>query len=169
MEDLKLRNRFIKNVEDHIGIIHKICNIYCNNAEDRQDLFQDVMLQLWKSYPRFKGKSEFSTWMYRVSLNTALYFVRKENKHPNIQNLDERTAIIPEYDNDKSELDEEVKFLLKAIDKLKKIDKAIIMLYLERKSYEDISEITGFSKSNVSVKLVRIKRQLEKEPSKSFN
>lgn len=169
MKNTELKNSFIERVETHIGIVHKICNIYSRGAEEKKDLFQDIMLQLWRSYQKFRGRSEFSTWMYRVSLNTALYYVRKEKKHSDNQSLDDNNVSFQKYETDRSDLDEEVRLLLKAIDKLKKIDKAIIMLYLDRRSYEEISGITGFTRSNVSVKIVRIKKQLEGELRKSFN
>jgi len=82
MEDRVLRHQFIEKIESHQGIIHKICNVYCHDCEDKKDLFQEIMVQLWRSYQSFKGRSEFSTWMYKVCLNTALYYVRKEKKTP---------------------------------------------------------------------------------------
>ena len=107
--------------------------------------------------------------MYRVSLNTALYYIKKESKHSDIHKLKENTSELPDFQTDDYAHDEELKLLLNAIDKLNKIDKAIILLYLDKKSYEEISDICGYTRSNVSVRLVRIKRQLEVEVRKFTN
>ncbi len=169
MEDRMLKDSFIERLNNNQGIISKICNIYCFNEEDRKDLYQEITLQLWRSYPGFKQLSAFSTWMYRVSLNTALYYKRKENKHQNNYTINENITASIEDDDYKSDLEEELKYLFIAITELKKIDRAIIMLYLDKRSYQEISDITGLSRSNVSVKLVRIKLQLEKKLRKTFN
>lgn len=150
------KETFSKLIQEHQGIINKITRIYVEHPEERKDLFQEICLQLWKSWPTFRKKSSFSTWLYRVSLNTAISMIRKKKYRI-------RTEPLKEYDlieenlsmPDKSEL------LYKAIAKLSRIEKAIILLWLEEKSYEEISDIIGISRSNVSVKLVRIRKKLE--------
>lgn len=151
------KKEFSKLIKDHQGIIHKITLIYTNCTVDREDLFQEICLQLWKSYPSFKEKAKFSTWMYRVALNTAISMVRKKKNGISYELLRE-TDKTPE---EKSEEINKAQLLYRSISKLNRIDKAIILLWLEEKNYEEIATIMGTSKNNVSVKLVRIKKHLE--------
>ncbi len=153
-------NNFLNLILDNQGIIYKICNIYANSEEDKNDLKQEIILQLWKSYPNFQGKSKFSTWMYRIAFNTAITNIRKSKRHPVIQALSGTEQIFSE----KEEIDylnEDINHLYKAISKLKDVEKAIVMLYLEEKNYKEIGEIIGISEKNVSVKLVRLKKKLK--------
>ncbi|WP_439473745.1 RNA polymerase sigma factor [Algoriphagus formosus] len=152
----EIEKEFISRIEKHQGIIHKICFVYAKNESDRKDLYQEIILQLWKSYPGFKGNSSFSTWMYRVALNTAI----TQNKKPKLLLL--KTEVSPEIDDrvSKMEASEDIKVLYEAISHLNKIEKAIILLWLDEKSYDEIAETIGISVKNVSVKLVRIKSKL---------
>lgn len=150
------KKKFSDLVLKNQNVIHKITYIYSDTHEDREDLFQEICLQLWKSYGNFKSKSKFSTWAYKVALNTALSFIRKRNKRAETKNLRfESSKVVEDTDDEINS-----KKLFKAISKLNKIDRAIIMLWLEETSYEEIASIMGMSKSNVSVKLVRIKKAL---------
>lgn len=148
---------FIERVYGHIGIIYKICNMYAGESE-KSDLQQEIIYQLWKSYPSFKGNARFQTWMYKVALNTALLGLRKRNRkvlevsHDGIDLPDESVV-----DNEKQS---QIQELYKHISKLNDVDKAIIFLYLEQCSYEEIADITGLSIKNISVRLVRIKEKL---------
>ena len=152
----KIEVSFIAKINKHQGIIHKICYVYSNKSIDNEDLYQEVVLQLWKSYPSFKGKSEFSTWMYRVALNTVISLTKKPSLF-----VSQSKASTPFYDIEKTmDFSEEVKILYQAISRLKKVEKAIILLWLEEKSYDEISDTIGISVKNVSVKLVRIKNKL---------
>ena len=126
------------------GIIYKVCNLYCFEKEYKEDLFQEIVLQLWRAFPGFRNESLPSTWMYRVALNTAISHFRKEGRKPHRRSISSLEFQLP----DLSQFQDEN-------------EKAVIMLYLEEKSYEEISEITGISKSNVGVKLNRIKSKLE--------
>ncbi|MBN1352924.1 sigma-70 family RNA polymerase sigma factor [candidate division KSB1 bacterium] len=153
------KTEFVKRITENQGIIHKICNFYCYNAEDRQDLYQEITLQLWKSYPEFRSQSAFSTWMYRIALNTAITMTRKMNIFDTLAEH-EQLLILQEESESVQELEEDIRILYKAIEKLNKIEKAIILLWLEEKSYDEVAEITGLSVKNVSVKLVRTKRKL---------
>ena len=139
------------------SLIHKICGIYASTEVDQQDLFQEIIINLWQGIEGFEGKSKISTWIYRVGLNTAISKARKSKRNvlQYTQNLPER-----EWQAD-TDHEREITVLYQAIDQLKPSEKAIILLYLESKSYEEISEIVGISKSNVSVKLVRLKKKLE--------
>lgn len=144
-------------IEKNQAIIHKVTLIYTSTLADREDLFQEICLQLWRSFPNFREESKFSTWMYRVALNTAISNIRKQQKKIVAEPLSNRLQIPAEPTDDA----ENAKLLYAAISKLNRIDKAIILLWLEEKSYDEIASITGLTKSNVSVKLMRIKRKLE--------
>jgi len=158
----KLEKEFIERVNDSQGIIHKVCGMYCDNKEHRKDLFQEILIELWKSYPSFKGESKFSTWMYRVGLNVAIQDFRKTKKKVDrFELLPDRVKYIADVEQDDI-LDEEVKLLYKAIDELNKIEKAIIMLHLEDKKNEEIAEIVGITQNYVRVKMNRIKLKLKK-------
>ncbi len=151
------KKAFSELIEEHQAIIHKVTMVYANGRANREDLFQEICLQLWKSYPNFREEAKFSTWMYRVALNTAISNVRKEKNNPDYEQLRDNDRIEDEGADEK----EKVSLLYRAISKLNRIDKAMILLWLEEKNYEEIASIMGTSKKNVSVKLVRIKRKLE--------
>lgn len=147
---------FLKLIYDNQAILHKICFAYARSDTERKDLEQEITLQLWKSYASFRGQSAFSTWMYRVALNTAISMTKKTS----LFFLSDNTTEIPEDYEASMDLSEDVKVLYKAIHKLKKIDKAIILMWLDEKSYEEIADTIGLSVKNVSVRLVRIKNRL---------
>ena len=157
---------FLTNLNQDIGIVHQVCHTYFRrDAVAREDVFQDIMYQLWKSYPQFKGESKFSTWMYRVALNTAITHtaithIRRSTRAPRNVELTESVARAPHISEHMSRV-EEVRLLHEAIAALAEIDKAIILLHLEDQNYDEIASITGLTKTNVSVRLVRIKRALK--------
>ncbi|MDZ7771754.1 MAG: sigma-70 family RNA polymerase sigma factor [Balneolaceae bacterium] len=153
--------KFLERVMDDQKIIHKVCGMYCDNEEDRKDLFQEMLVNLWKSYPSFRGDAKFTTWMYRVCLNVAFQQLRKRDKSR------EYTTSPGDFDRmrmpGKEELPEnELNLLYKAIAQLSEIEKAIVMLYLEAKGNEEISEIIGISQNNVRVRMTRIRKKLKK-------
>jgi RNA polymerase sigma-70 factor (ECF subfamily) len=158
------KKEFSELIQKNQRIIHKITMIYANSSADREDLFQEICLQLWKSYPGFREEAQFSTWIYRVALNTAISNIRKSKNSLSFEPLRE-TDRIPDESSDETE---QVKLLYSAISKLNRIEKAIILLWLEEKNYEEIASIMGTSKTNVSVKLVRIKRKLEEMISETI-
>lgn len=140
--------------------MHKVCRMYCDEEEERKDLFQEIVIHLWKSYPSFKGDAKFSTWMYRVAFNIAIQHLRKEKKKK------EDTVLPERFDQLSNELEgeelvEEKKALRFAINQLNEIEKAIVMLYLEERDNEDIAEIIGISQNNVRVKMTRIRNKLK--------
>lgn len=155
-----MKEEFLQNITSNQAIIHKVTRIYCDNVDDRKDLFQEILIQLWKSYGSFKEQSKFSTWMYRVSINTAITaFKRGARKNLKSQFVQELPQIVDdEYDTD---LEENLNMLHEAIGQLTGIEKSIILLYLEDKSYEEIAEITGITQNYVRVKMNRIKKKLE--------
>ncbi len=155
---------FISAIKENEGFIYKIANVYTNNTEDRNDLVQEIIYQLWKSFDNFRQKSTLSTWIYRVALNVALYQLKLSKKKILTVPIDEYITDRQEIDN--SENDEEWKILKQQIDNLNLLDKGIVMLYLDNKSYDEIAEIIGISKSNVGTKLLRIKEKLKSQINK---
>jgi len=151
------KKAFDELFEKHKGIIYKVSMLYTRNREDQEDLFQDICFQLCRTYNNFREEAQFSTWLYRVALNTAINQVRKNKKKSTSEAFYENIHYVSLNGENN---DGQVNQLFKAISLLNKIDKALILLWLEEKSYEDIADILGISKSNVSVKLVRIKKQL---------
>jgi RNA polymerase sigma-70 factor, ECF subfamily len=151
---------FLENLNQNMGIVHQVCHTCFRDAMEREDVFQDIMYQLWKSYPQFKGESKFSTWMYKVALNTAITHIRRKTRAPQNAELTESAVRVPYIDEHMSRV-EEVRLLHEAIAALTDIDKAIILLHLEDQNYDEIASITGLTKANVSVRLVRIKRALK--------
>jgi len=156
----KDKNEFISRVNDNRDIIQKICRIYCSGACNQQDLSQEIVYQLWKSYGSFRNESALSTWIYRVALNTAFQFIRN-NKKQALHDSGEYNdySQLPEDETEQHDL---TKILYELINRLKAFDKALILLWLEKKSYRDISRILGISEKNVSVKLTRIKDELRR-------
>jgi len=155
-----LEDEFINRVMASQGIVHKVCNMYCINEDERKDLFQEIMIQLWKSYPSFRGDAEFSTWMYRVALNVALQKLRNEEKSKEYSLLSEHIKNLPQ-ENKNDDLAVEKKLLYRAIKELNDVEKAIVMLYLEEKGNEEIAEIMGITQNYVRVKMTRIRTKLK--------
>ncbi len=149
---------FIQLIQNNEGILFKISGLYSNNSTESQDLRQEMIYQLWKSYASFKGQSKISTWLYKVCLNTALVFVKKNNHRPMKVENDEQ--IYQMTDNQDPDFADQVHHLYQSIKKLNKIERAIILLHLEGNSYEEISEITGFKNSNIGTRLGRVKNKL---------
>lgn len=161
-----LEQEFSRRIQESQGIIHKVSRMYCDNEEHRKDLFQEILIQLWKSYPSFRGDSKFSTWMYRVAINVAIQDLRKTKKK---QQLFFQTNQFKDTSEEKkSEVEnEKLKLMHSAIAKLNKVEKAIVMLHLDEKSNEEIAEIVGITQNNVRVKMNRIKTKLSKTVKKN--
>jgi len=155
-----LEKEFLDIVGANQGIIHKVCNIYCDDEEDRNDLFQEILAQLWKSYPSFRKESKFTTWMYRVALNTAITSFKKIRRQPGFNRLSDQNLQIAD-EMSSLEMDENIALLKQAVSKLSGIEKSIILLFLENKNYEEIAEITGITQNYVRVKMNRIKKKLK--------
>src|SRR5882762_5940954 len=152
---------FLADVNQNIRIVHRVCHTYFpRDAMEREEVFQDIMYQLWKSYPRFKGESKFSTWMHKVALNTAITHIRRSTREPRSAELPEPIDHAPDM-NEHMHREKEIRQLYKAIDTLMDIDRAIILLHLEDQDYDEIAAITGLTRTNVSVRLVRIRRALK--------
>jgi len=157
---------FIAALKDTEGLLIKIASVYTNNPDDKNDLIQEIIYQLWKSFDSFKQKSSLSTWIYRVALNVAVYHLKVSKRKVLTVPLEEQYLDYHELDN----IDGEKKWELfrRQVNNLNLLDKAIIMLYLDNKSYDEISEIIGISTSNVGTKLARIKEKLKAQISKQL-
>lgn len=156
-----MEKEFLQIIKRNQGIIHKVCNIYCDDQDDRNDLFQEIVAQLWKSFPSFREESKFSTWMYRVALNTAITSFKKTKRRPDQNRLTFENFQIKDENYD-AETEDEIKNLHKAVSQLTGVEKSIVLLFLENKKYEEIAEITGITQNYVRVKMNRIKKKLKK-------
>lgn len=150
---------FLSVIKEYERVIYKVCYLYATPNAPLNDLYQEVVLNIWKAFAKFRGESKISTWIYRIALNTCISFFRKEKKIPEIITLTyEVNGMIDEQD----EMQVMLKELHTLISRLGQLDKSIILLYLEEKQYEEISEITGLTVTNVATKLSRIKDKLRK-------
>ena len=151
----------MKLVQEHRLLLYKVCRVYCFTEVDRQDLFQEIVIQLWKSYPGFRGDSKFSTWLYRIALNTAISDLRKHKRRPSTTSTDDIPPALPEM-TWPGEEEQQLQQLYAAINRLSDVEKALVMLYLEDKSYEEMEEIMGINQNNLRVKMNRIREKLRK-------
>ncbi len=156
-----MEKEFLQIIKRNQGIIHKVCNIYCDDQDDRDDLFQEIVAQLWKSFPSFREESKFTTWMYRVALNTAITTFKKTKRRPDQNRLTYENFQVKD-ENYVTETEDEIKNLHRAVAQLTGVEKSIVLLFLENKKYEEIAEITGITQNYVRVKMNRIKKKLKK-------
>ncbi len=159
--------QFLQLINEHKGILFKICKIYQEDADDRNDLLQEMTLQLWLAFDSFRGDSKFSTWMYRVALNSAIVFFKKQKRRPDNQPLHH------DFDAEEEislagEKEEELALFYRAVQQLGKVEKALIYLYMENQPYEEIASHLGITELNVRVRLNRVKNKL-KEIIKKMN
>ena len=155
-----MEKEFLKIISQHQDILLKVCRMYGSSCDDAEDLFQEMVLQLWRSFPSFRHEAKVTTWMYRLALNTAITSLRSNSRRPQWQPLKlqhlnfsgtETERLDVEYDQE----------LQRAINALNKLDKALVMLYLDEKSYREMAEIMEMSESNVGVRISRIKKKLK--------
>jgi RNA polymerase sigma factor (sigma-70 family) len=154
---------FLSVLDSHKGILYKVASTYCKNAEDRKDLLQEITIQLWRSFPNYSAQYQYSTWIYRIALNVAISFYRKENRRK-LSALPLSPDIIEAGNSSPHPVKEEPLDLLQQfIAELRELDKALMLLYLEEKSYKEIAEIIGISETNVATKISRIKKLLQQK------
>jgi RNA polymerase sigma-70 factor, ECF subfamily len=161
LQSIVSQDEFVQLVYQHRSMLYKLCSLYCLPAQDRQDLFQEIVIQLWKSYPKFRGESKFSTWLYRIALNTAISDLRKKKNQitvPGSETFPEQVQDVQYY----REKDEQIQQLYAAINHLTEVEKALVMLYLEDKTYHEMEEILGINENNLRVKMNRIKEKIRK-------
>ncbi len=159
MEKQEAERQFEVHLREHQRLIEKICSIYVFTEADRQDLFQEIVIQLWKAYPRFKGESSFGTYLYRIALNTAIAGLRKKKKDF-IQTYEPEKLPHRPDDNSGVVAEEQLQQLYHSIGKLNEVEKAIVLLYLEDKSYREMETILGMTEGALRVKMSRIKDKL---------
>ena len=159
MQPTVVQGDFLKMLNENQGLIRKVCHLYGRDVNGKDDLYQEIVIQLWKAFGSFRGESKFSTWIYRIALNTAISDLRKKNRSIDLK----FPEFIPKEDADTVDhtKEEQLKQLYAAISKLSEIEKAIVMLYLEDKSYDEMEEILGINNGNLRVKMNRIKDKLK--------
>ena len=160
------KNEFISIVNENQSIINKICYGYANNSEDRLDLKQEILIQLWKAYPKFNHNSQISTWIYRIALNTVISNFRKAKRKIHENELLLSNYQVPDI-NENKELDDNIAKLYQLIYQLNDLEKAIMLLYFDDQPYKEIAEIVGISETNVATKINRIKSKLKNQFTKN--
>lgn len=158
---MDIKNQFTKVIKENEGLIFKITTLYTHSMEDRDDLYQEIVYQLWKSFPSFQEQSKISTWMYRVALNTAIYHLKKSKRE--VTTIPINMEMLKLADHVDTVEEERIKMLYRRIHLLNLLEKGIVLLYLEGKNHEEIAAITGLSKTNVGTKLSRIKEKLKSQ------
>jgi RNA polymerase sigma-70 factor, ECF subfamily len=156
-----LQDRFQSLIGEHKKILYKVCNLYCKNPDDREDLAQEIAIQLWRSFGSFDDRCRFSTWMYRIALNVAISFYRRENTRIRYVFSDNERLLnaIDETANER----EEIQVLYQFIESLDAFNKALVLLYLEGNSYLEAAEVLGISETNVATKISRMKKRMREE------
>jgi RNA polymerase sigma-70 factor (ECF subfamily) len=153
------KTTFVAIIKEHEGIIYKITRVYTDTIEDQKDLYQEIVYQLWKSFDSFKGNSKISTWIYRIALNTSIAHLNKRKKKIKQVTLD--FELLKIADQKDTVIEERLSLLYQKIKQLNVVEKGLILLFLEGKSYDEIAAITGFTSSNVGTRLSRIKKKLK--------
>lgn len=156
-----LEKSFLDQLDENQNLIHKICSLYTNNEEAHKELFQEITVQLWRAYPQFRGDAKFSTWAYKVALNTAMALYRKSVKAATVTfDSDIHNIHVEDYNY---EIDEHIRLLYKAVrEQLNDVEKALVFMYLEEKDYSEIAETLGISEVNARVRINRVKMKLKK-------
>jgi RNA polymerase sigma-70 factor, ECF subfamily len=160
MTENRHKDLFLDILEKNIGIILKISRAYTKTVHDKEDLINDITLELWKSFGRFKGESKISTWIYRVAINTSMNFNRKKQNDKLYFPADLKQFDCPNWITEPMDFSH-TEVLYECIDELNQLNKAIILLYLDGNSHDEISEITGISKTNVGTRISRIKELIK--------
>jgi RNA polymerase sigma-70 factor (ECF subfamily) len=161
LQDPAIQETFIKLVSEHRGMLYKVCRLYCFTESDRQDLLQEIIFQLWRSYPSFRGEARISTWLYRIALNTAISGLRKQKRLVTTVDPESLPTELQDIQYP-AEKEEQLRLLYTAIDRLSEVEKALTMLYLEDRSYQEMEDILGISQNNLRVKMNRIRDKLRK-------
>jgi RNA polymerase sigma-70 factor (ECF subfamily) len=159
METKELEREFLDMIAAQKRVIYKVCYIYAKDQDDLNDLFQEVVLNLWKSFPSYRGDSKLTTWVYRIAMNTCITFLRRSNTR--LQTIP-MTADVASLVADEEGRTGQLQELYRLINKLGKLERALILLWLEERSYQEMADILGISKANVAVKLLRTKEKLKK-------
>ena len=158
------QDRFLALLEEHKRILYKVSNAYCRNPEDRQDLIQEIVIQLWQSFGRFDDRSRFSTWMYRVAMNVAISYYRYESRRRrDTVSIESPGLVVAITDPGLGEAGDELRILHQMIARLDELDRALMILYLDGYSHSEISDVIGITATNVATRINRIKQRLRTE------
>lgn len=158
---------FLSVIESHKGILYKVVNAYCKDEENRKDLIQEIIFQLWKSFDRYNNQYKYSTWIYRIALNVSISFYRRESVRQPVTSFYNEQVLQVTEEGQHSEKDEHLQQLHQFITELRDMDRALMLLYLEEKSYKEMAEITGLSETNIGTRIGRIKMVLKQKFSKT--
>jgi RNA polymerase sigma factor (sigma-70 family) len=161
MRTLEIQERFQARLEEHKKILYKICNSYCRDRDARDDLAQEIIIQLWQSFGKYDESRRFSTWMYRIALNVAISFYRRERTRTRHVISDEEHVL--EAANETESQSEEMRVLYQFIEGLDPLNKALVLLYLDGNNYQEIAEVVGISETNVATKISRLKSKMKQE------
>ena len=159
MDTKELEKEFLDMIEAQKRTIYKVCYIYANDQDDLNDLFQETVLNLWKGFPSYRGDSKLTTWVYRIAMNTCITFLRHASHRPQTVPMTANVASQMAADED---TEARLQELYRLINRLGKLERALILLWLEERSYQEMADILGLSKANVAVKLNRIREKLKK-------
>ncbi|MBQ9577644.1 MAG: sigma-70 family RNA polymerase sigma factor [Muribaculaceae bacterium] len=159
METQNLENDFLEMIEEQKRVIYKVCYVYAHDQDDLNDLFQEVVLNMWKGFPRYRGDSKPTTWIYRIAMNTCITFLRRSGSRPQTMPI---TADVAGRLADEEGRTAQLKELYRLINQLGKLERALILLWLEERSYQEMADILGISRANVAVKLTRVKEKLKR-------
>ena len=157
MDTKQLEKEFLDMIEAQKRTIYKVCYMYANDQDDLNDLFQETVLNLWKGFPNYRGDSKLTTWVYRIAMNTCITYLRHENHRPQTVPMTANVASQMAADED---TEARLQELYRLINRLGKLERALILLWLEERSYQEMADILGLSKANVAVKLNRIREKL---------
>ncbi|NSL87396.1 RNA polymerase sigma factor [Chitinophaga solisilvae] len=161
MDSIPDKTLFLQRIQENRRIIFKICNTYCQQAYDREDLAQDIICHLWKSAPQYDPSGKFTTWMYRVALNVAISFYRRGKRNRQLVPVTEQLIEMEADADNNTEIEDHLALLQQLINGFNELDKALMLLYLEERSYREIADILGISETNVATKINRLKSRLK--------
>ncbi|TDS15062.1 RNA polymerase sigma-70 factor (ECF subfamily) [Maribacter caenipelagi] len=150
---------FTDLIREHQSLLYKVTSIYSDNKEDQEDLFQEIVYQLWKYFDSFRNDSKITTWMYRVAMNTSITFIKKKKRRPDSVPIAD--VFVKQSDSNDDTYEERLRLLYQHLKYLNTLEKGLIFLLLEGKSYKEIAQITGLNDSNVGTKISRIKKKLK--------
>ena len=156
----KLQQAFLHQMEENQRLVHKVCKIYTDNPDDHEDLFQEIVLQLWKAFPNYRAEAKFSTWAYKIALNTAITLFRKREKQPKVD-ADKEILNLHIKSDEVDEESEKIQIMYEAIHQLNDIEKALIMMFLDDKPYKEIAELLSISEGNARIKMMRTRDKLK--------
>ena len=157
------QNEFAEFLDFHKGILYKVANVYCRDEEDRKDLIQEVILQLWRSWGNYDPTYRHSTWVYRIALNVSISFYRREKKRKAATTSLSNEILKVANESESSESSEDIRLLYQFINQLPALDRALMILYLDQKTYQEIADILGITQTNVATKINRVKRKLKQQ------